>query len=59
MWPAVWPGVSMTRACERADLHRIALADCFVDQRDALRFVARRDHAALVALLQFAGMPAV
>ena len=39
-------------AGERADLHRIALADCLVDQRDALRFLARRDHAALMALLR-------
>ena len=62
MWPAVWPGVSITRACERADFHGVALADGFIDQRDALRFVARRDDAALVRFLQLrdaAGVVAV
>ena len=27
MWPAVWPGVSMTLRFERADAHLVALAD--------------------------------
>ncbi len=54
MCPAVWPGVSMTPAFERADLHRVALADCLVDMRDALRFVARRDDAAFVVRLKLA-----
>ena len=59
MWPAVWPGVSITRAGERADFDGVALADGFVDMRDALRLAARRDHAALVCLPSSCAMPPV
>ena len=37
---------------ERAHFYCVALANGFIDQRDALRFVARRDHPALVRFLQ-------
>ncbi len=44
----MWPGVSITRALERADTDHIALAHGLIDVGDALRFVARRYHPALV-----------
>ena len=53
MCPAVWPGVSMTRAFERADAHVVALAHRFIDMRDALRLAARRDNAAFVMRFEF------
>ncbi len=54
MCPAVWPGVSMTRAFERADAHCVALAHRFVDMGNALRLGARRDHAAFVTRFELA-----
>ena len=39
-------------ADQRADLHHVALAHRDVDAGNLLRFLARRDHAALVLLLQ-------
>ena len=47
---------------EHAHFHGVALANGFIDQRDALRFVARRDDPALVRFLQLrdaAGVVAV
>ena len=37
---------------ERAHFYCVAVANGFIDQRDALRFIARCDHPALVRFLQ-------